>query len=203
MIRKSAQGGQSLIEVVVAILIAGVVLGAMAIAVVTGLKSSDYAKNQAQATKYVQQTIDQIRTIRDNVGNVSNFLCSSNCPSASTLDCTSATSPCSFQSLFYYQFPPSGPSDYNLNCDSNGCYFKVDTSGPTLALDGITALTPVSVPIPNDPTFSQTIFLTTANSGCNHQIDVTVRVSWVDQSGTHTAENQTVLSDYQQQLNCL
>ncbi len=205
--RESPARGQSMIEVVVAILIAGIVLGAMAIAVVTGLKSSNYAKNQAQATKYVQQAIDDIRTIRDNVGGVESFKCSGgSCPS-STTDCQVATSPCTFQDLFYYKFPPSsGSTDYgSLSCDASACYFEFDTSGSSLALKGISSTSnpPVtSVPIADDNFFSQKIALSTSNSGCNQKINITVTVAWTDQSGPHQAEAQTVLSDYQQQVSC-
>lgn len=66
--KKFYNSGQSLVEVVVGLALAILVLGGLINAVVTSLRNSNFAKNQAQATKLAQQMIEQTRIIRDQMG---------------------------------------------------------------------------------------------------------------------------------------
>ncbi|MDO8429123.1 MAG: hypothetical protein Q7S88_00655 [Candidatus Daviesbacteria bacterium] len=66
----SAESGQSLLEVVIALSAVGVVLGALLLITITGLNNNRFAQNQVKATKYAQETIDKIKSIRDRNGTV-------------------------------------------------------------------------------------------------------------------------------------
>jgi type II secretory pathway pseudopilin PulG len=59
------QSGQSLIEVLVALVVASLIIVALVTLVVASLRNAQFAQNQTRATKIAQEAIDQIRTIRD------------------------------------------------------------------------------------------------------------------------------------------
>lgn len=58
--------GQTLIEVLVALSILGVVITAVTIVITTSLANAQHGKNQYIATKYSQEGIEIIRKIRNN-----------------------------------------------------------------------------------------------------------------------------------------
>lgn len=59
------QSGQTLIEVLVALGIAGIVVAAIVTLVTVALKNTQFTKEQHVATEFAQQAMEQIRTIRD------------------------------------------------------------------------------------------------------------------------------------------
>lgn len=63
------QKGQSLIEVLVVLAITSIMLVALIMIILASLKNAQFAQNQTQATKLAQNTIDQIRILRDNNKN--------------------------------------------------------------------------------------------------------------------------------------
>ena len=58
--------GQSIIEVVIAIGIVALVLVALVSAVTISVRNSTFSKNKSVATKYVNEGIEAVRSIRDN-----------------------------------------------------------------------------------------------------------------------------------------
>src|SRR3989338_8355803 len=74
--------GQSLVEVVVSICIAVILAISLITTSLITQKSSRSARNNSQATKLVQQTMEQLRVLRDRKGfSVTTF------PSAPTATC--------------------------------------------------------------------------------------------------------------------
>lgn len=63
------EAGQTIIEGVAAISIIVVILGALSVATITSLNNSTFIKNQSLATKYAQQTMENIRYTRNNDPN--------------------------------------------------------------------------------------------------------------------------------------
>ena len=57
--------GQTLIEVIVVITIGMLVIVALVFATIAGLRNSEFAKNQSQATKLAQEGLERMRTLRD------------------------------------------------------------------------------------------------------------------------------------------
>lgn len=58
--------GQTLIEVLIALGIAGVVISAVTVVVTASLNNAQYSKNQNQAVAYAQEAMEVIRQIRDS-----------------------------------------------------------------------------------------------------------------------------------------
>lgn len=58
--------GQSIIEVVVAIAIVALVLVALVSAVTVAIRNATFSKNKSVATKYVNEGMEAVRSIRDN-----------------------------------------------------------------------------------------------------------------------------------------
>ncbi len=64
------QSGQSLIEVLVALTVVVIMIVALIAFILSGLKNAQFAQNQSKATKLAQETMDQIKNIRDRNGDV-------------------------------------------------------------------------------------------------------------------------------------
>ena len=111
---KANHKGQSLIEVVVALAI--VIMLAISLVATTLLvqKASKNAQNSTQATKLVQQSIEQTRIFRDRNSGSFDSLPSSGCYNLNTADANpanwtfSALSSCS-------SLPPTGAESISLN----------------------------------------------------------------------------------------
>lgn len=59
------QQGYTLIEVVIAMAVSILVIGALTFATTSSLRNADIAKRQSQATKLAQEGLEKIRSIRD------------------------------------------------------------------------------------------------------------------------------------------
>lgn len=182
------QSGQSLIEVLVALSITAIVLGGLVIAVLVSLKNAQFAQNQAKATKYAQEAIDQVKTIRDrdlavtfisNKGSACQSSCSFgiNCYFSDLWSCqlsTSATSPCTVS-------PPG----------ETGCYFNL-TDTP--------ALNEPDLPIYIDQSIgnglTRKIQITDDGTTFDKEKNVIVKVIWSDASGQHESNLQTKLTKH-------
>lgn len=60
------KNGQSLVEVVIAVAISILIIGGLLAAVTMALRSAKFAQNQATATKYAQEGMEAVRSIRDS-----------------------------------------------------------------------------------------------------------------------------------------
>jgi type II secretory pathway pseudopilin PulG len=68
MITNKDQKGQSLLEVLTALGVAAVVIVALSILAVSSLRNAQHARSQTEATKFVNEGIEQVRTVRDQKG---------------------------------------------------------------------------------------------------------------------------------------
>jgi len=59
--KKINQNGQSLVEALIALVVATVVISAMAVAAITAVNNADFSKYQNLATQYAQQGMDLLR----------------------------------------------------------------------------------------------------------------------------------------------
>jgi Tfp pilus assembly protein PilV len=62
---KKKKTGQSLIEVLLGLTIAGLILGGITIAVISSLRNAQFAKNQNLASQFASQGLEIVREIRD------------------------------------------------------------------------------------------------------------------------------------------
>ncbi len=157
--------GQALLEVTIASGLAIVVIAAIAVTTIIGLRNSQYAQNQIQATKLAQEGLEQVRVIKDR-----------NCPVTDT------------GSVIYYWRADPANSTGNLvwNVNFIAPIFVISynatqcslTNGPAQSLANgrftrTIALGPASVP---------------------DKVKVSAQVNWTDYSGTHQSQLVTIIS---------
>ncbi|HEY5601170.1 MAG TPA: hypothetical protein VIK81_03720 [Patescibacteria group bacterium] len=66
--RLSTNGGQTLLEMVAALGVAVIIIVALSIVIVRSIRSTQVAKNQSIATKLTEESIESVRTVRDQLG---------------------------------------------------------------------------------------------------------------------------------------
>jgi len=69
--------GQSLIEVILALSVVVIILVGLIRVAVVSMRNARYARDEAQATQYAQQSIEEARRLRDEQGN--DFFVDSSC----------------------------------------------------------------------------------------------------------------------------
>ncbi|MBI4037373.1 type II secretion system protein [Candidatus Daviesbacteria bacterium] len=194
----SKQSGQSLIEVLVGLSIAAVVLGGLLISIMVSLKNAQFAQNQARATKYAQEAIDQIRAIKERNSTVTfaAVVVGSSCQGATA--CNGNTS-CKFKHLWFCSLPlTEGASSFKSPCTVkplggvSGCYFN-------LSADGLNLNEPNSPDLVNQSLsggFSRQILLSDPGFPLyGTEKNVNVKVKWSDSSGEHESNLETVLTN--------
>lgn len=165
------QAGQALIEVTIASGLSLIVISAITITTIVGLRNSQFAQNQIQATKYAQEGLEQIRNIQ-----------SRNCPVNATNG-----------SFYWYDVPTMAitryiwdQSDFIYNTsftttlDNTNCKMDATTTGQGLQ---------------NNHFFRKIIIDKTSTSD-QDKVKVAALVSWTDFSGAHQSQLVTILSRY-------
>lgn len=161
--------GQSLIEVLVVLVVASMMIIALIMIILTSLKNAQFAQNQTKATKIAQDTIDQIRILRDSNQN-------------GTLT-ISAGSPACFKELW------NSDSTNNFSCGGSSCYYKLIASPLHLNIE--------STGFKEDlgDGFSRQIKVnqTTPNDANNKEVLLIIEISWIDSTGEHNSNLETYL----------
>ena len=67
------QAGQTLIELVIAVAVIVIVVGALVFATISSIRNAQSAKNQTLATKYAQEGLERVRVGRDRNKSISNL----------------------------------------------------------------------------------------------------------------------------------
>lgn len=169
--------GQSLIEVTIAIGVAVIVIGALTITILIGLRNNQFSQNQLQATKLAQAGMEFIKVVRDR-----------NNPICNTVD-------------------PPPPADYfwdtedlskqptlwnNTGWDGIKKFYLL-----TGSTDGSCQLTDNAQSASSEKKinnkFSRNVYI--KYSG-DDQIKFTVEVFWEDNAGAHSSELITVLTNH-------
>lgn len=161
----SSEKGQSLIEVLVVLVLASMMIVALITIILLSLKNAQFAQNQTKATKIAQDTVDNIRILRDSNKNKSLL------PNDSCFD----------------QLWNIGSTDFGCGGDDD-CYYGLVTflDPPLLRLrrevsafkenlgDGFTRQIKVTQNTPSE-------------------VKIAVDVSWTDSSGEHKSNLETYL----------
>lgn len=63
-LKKITDSGQTLLEVVIAIFIASILLGALAVATIVSLRNTQFSQNQNLATKQTQEALELLRVLK-------------------------------------------------------------------------------------------------------------------------------------------
>jgi type II secretory pathway pseudopilin PulG len=168
------ESGQSIIEVVLALLVVGLMVGALTIATIVGLRNAQFSQNQVQASKYAQDGIEKVRIARDRNATISSF------PPAQGGD----PSVTNFGGVYGIRL-----ANY---CPATGgkCYFIVDPTSFTLSYKATETAAKEIFGV----NYTRTIYMEDDATTPLGQKKVTVRVSWTDPGGSHESYLQTILS---------
>lgn len=113
--------GQSLIEVLATLAVAVIVILAWVQVIITSIRNTAFAKNQALATRHAQETIERVRAYRDELDDWTLFV----------TNCQPSDLP-SLPSLFERSidcYPPDNPAEGTGGCAGNdSCEVKVTVS---------------------------------------------------------------------------
>ena len=183
---KDKEKGQSLLEVVIILGVTALVLGALIIAVIVGLKNSQFAQNQAKSTKYAQEALEIIKSIRDRNGVVK-FV-------SSVEECDSETAD-KFSSLWELYLSESDSFSrctVKANIEDTLCYFKIETCGGDLFLAEPSNATVINEDLGGG--LSRQITFEDTSSSWSSEKTITVKVKWKDSSGEHESNLQTILT---------
>lgn len=169
----SKEKGQTLVEVLVALTVGIVVIGALAIATIVSLRNSQFSQNQLLATKLAQEGLDLVRTLRDRDGKLSGTIGPTNLNRFSDLwsiNLAKVTTP-------------------TPECDPvfKGYFYFDSVSLPSLRSAACTTLEDI-LPM---KLFGRQVLIEDDDSVTTKKI--TVKVSWTDNSGKHESNLQTIL----------
>lgn len=109
--------GQTLLEVVIALGIGVIVVTALTIVTISGIRNSQYSQNQLRATKLAQDWIEQIRSFRDQNATICNL--------GTVTDWNSSTG------LFLARVCPTSLPCYTVVQTDPTCRLKVVTQATT------------------------------------------------------------------------
>lgn len=192
MWNKKLQKGNSLLEVVIAMLVGILIISALVTAVIFSLRNATFAKASAQATKLAQEGIERVRTGRDRNAKIYSMYGTTNdlCNNVTAWDGDDASN-----SVWQCDI-------YN-NCGSSGdCYF-VFTGADSSELRFLTTNTVFPDNAEELPAgcgtsgsgggcFKRAIILSDDTNYAT-QKKVTVVVQWFNATGEHQSKLQTVL----------
>lgn len=163
------QKGETILEITIALGLILIVVSGIAIATVNGLRNSQFAKNQLTATKYAQEMLEGVRSIKDRDYSV--------CGPAPVLR---------WSDVWAFSFTSA---NYNFILRTTGTTCNT-TSDPFWLQNQAAA----EVITNSGTTFSRQIRV--ENTAQTNQKKVTAIVKWDDASGSHQSELTTILSDY-------
>jgi Tfp pilus assembly protein PilV len=171
--------GQSLIDIVVSLGLLVVIITALSIATINGLRNSQFSRNQTQATKLAQDTMEKIRLIKNNNYGV----------------CINNVTPCGTWNDLW------NTTLGRVSTSCVDCKFKLDTAGCTIVGASLRplCLSESSAAVTISGIFSQEIFLEDEYVGQNKlpgQLRATVQVSWTDTSGPHESVLSTLFTNH-------
>lgn len=178
----SNQRGQTLLELVVVIAVSVMVIGALVFATIASLRNAQFAKNQAQATKYAQEGIERVRTGRDRSALISAITNCSQLTSWSNIWSCQITGGCDVPAVGLVA--------------ANKCYFTVSSAGALTYINSSTSFPQdLAEPLPSaeEPIFRRVITLSDDPSTNTTQKTVTAIVTWTDFSGPHESKLTTIL----------
>lgn len=185
--RNDGEKGQSLIEVLIVLVVGAIMLSGLSVVVISSMRNAQYAESQIQATKYAQEAIDQIQSIRDAnlYGSVKYFD-------------SGVTKDGQFSDFFTLAF------NETTGCGTNGRYFNL-VSG---TVNGTTQEILQEVPCGSsnidlgDKGLTRQILITDQPgtdmlSGQDYykvEKNLDVKVNWHDGAGEHSSNLETLLT---------
>lgn len=171
------QKGQTLLELVVGMSLVTVIIGALAITTTYSLRNSQFSKNQTQATKYAQEYMEQVRTIK----------------AANYGICFTGQATCSNWEEIWTPGSP-GYSQFQSNCVPSGCKFYIPGGCTATGGSSPVCLRQIVTPSNIGGIFTAEVILTGEPGFEDTQKRVKATVYWTDASGQHSSDLVTVFS---------
>ena len=166
--------GQTLIEVIVIITIGILVIVALVFATIAGLRNSQFAKNQVQATKLAQEGLEKVRSARDRGDPIGGGFTVDGFAIDSWID-----------DDLWRQISSTCSAPFNCYFKFNGTSFQFITAAQNI---------PSSAEDPlGDGKFQRVIILSDDSLTYSTQKTVTAIVRWNDFSGDHESRLTTIL----------
>lgn len=169
------QAGQSLIEVLVALVVAAMMITALMVTVLNGMKNAQFAQSQSRATQYAQEALDKVKTIRDRNGTVI-FDYKDGLGVAHTTT--------NFTNLWGIRMTAQDGCSGNV---PPSCYFTLDSNSLALNQDSGQGENL------GNGLVRKIIFIDDATSSATEK-RVTAQVTWSDSSGSHESNVQTLFT---------
>lgn len=166
MISFFSHKGQSLLELVVSIGLLIIVVTALAITTINGLRNSQLSQNQSQATKIAQEGIDGVKSIRAR-----------NCVVSAAGG-----------SYYWYNIATGGTNSIwsNLTFDTSGRNFQPVINSSTCQLTEANS----------EQIDSKFVRVININKTVSGDLLVNSTVSWNDNTGDHRSSISTLLTNY-------
>lgn len=178
--KKNNQRGQNLLELVVGVGLLTIVVGAIAVITISGLRNTQYSKNQVQATQFAQQNMEIVRSIRNSNYGI--------CLQSDTTTCTA------WQDIWTVNFDTATPPSA---CSSPPCNFKIlvpcNVRVGTIVEQKPYCLTYSPTRLTFLTRFTSELIISDEAPG---QKKVTSKVYWDDPSGQHSSNLVSILSKY-------
>lgn len=189
---KLSEKGQSLLEVAIALGISMIIITALTIVTLEGLRNSQFSQNLTQATGYASEGRDIVRTMRDR------------------------SSPIYYTATSSYPWPSFYTTYTSCNGAAGSCNFALGTvssgASPTCTINSATKISASNAClyyIGLGSTFEYLLnnkfkrlvnivdcsTLAAADQTCPSGKRVTVTVSWSDGTGLHNSNLVTILQD--------
>ncbi|MBI2011561.1 hypothetical protein HYS91_02215 [Candidatus Daviesbacteria bacterium] len=162
--------GQSLLEITIALGVAVLVITALTVTTLIGLRNSQFSQNQVQATKLAQEGLEKIKQMR----NRNTYICSEDGTNYSWKIDEAPTA------NIWQNLPVGTSSAYYFIPTQGNCELKNALNTSETQLSGI---------------FHRKIFVENIN-GEQMQKKFTAQVYWDDPSGSHKSELITILTNY-------
>lgn len=199
----NSEVGQTLVEAIVAIAIAVVIVTSMVTLGIGTQRAANTSRTLTQSTKYGQDAMEIIRSIRDQSLQGSITGMSAVFPACAVLTCK-------FTDLYQFTLNPSAAAPVSPSDAASGVYFNLVSPNPpdnATCVGGVscwqltkTTGTPQLI---TGTVYSRTIRVWDSNDNTSGATDPWTRVkyieiiiSWTDGSGTHTSKTFTKLSNF-------
>ena len=163
----NSQTGQALLEITIASGLAVLVISAITVTTIVGLRNSQFAQHQVQATKFAQEGLELVRTIKNR-----------NCP-------INASNGVAYYWTDNLSLIWGNQGDITIQND-----IYMPALSPTCHLQSTTVPNTETL----NTRFKRVIQLSPLVPVDNTKIKVTSIVTWTDYSGSHQSELVTVLA---------
>lgn len=180
--------GQNLLELVVALSVGVIVIGALAFATISSLRNTSLAKNKVQATKLAQEAVERVRSARDR-NSVINFgyLDGNNNP---------IYNPIKWEDETLWASRIVGPS--GLCGSTPDCYLKLESSNDLTWVSNSSSFPEgfgegINTVDGNNYQFERVIILSDEPASYTYEKKIEVIVRWKEASGPTESRLTTIL----------